>query len=142
MAEGRPKITTSQFVKEKELLTISVGNLYIGKSKLSFIKNGNYLPSSTLVKDVLVKSSSGDQPYTMTTPEYYVDGLFDTIEDNFFFLDGTPAHRLYISAIPLSVEDVNDYKIVFPTPIWTSYYEDSVRGYLFQIIKNERFRIH
>lgn len=135
MAGGRPK-TTSQFVKEKELLIISVGNLYIGKSKLSFIKNGNYLPSSTLVKDVLFKNpSSGGQPYTMMTPEYYVDGLFDTIDDNFFFLDGTPVHRLYISAIPLSVEDVNDYKIIFPTPIWTSYYEDSVRGYLFQIIK-------
>ena len=117
-----------------------VNNLYIGKSKLKFymlttvraeLKSTNIFEKITN-KDFR-KSPNKYLPDVLVEGEYSTDelgnGLFRVL---FGEQPSKPnTHRLYVTGIPKNTPNLDFFRI--KETIWTSYYEDSHRGYLFQI---------
>lgn len=114
-----------------------VKNQYIGKSKLTFTKNGETISNETLIGE-LAEAFTDWQGIFMSfhidkAPDYFIEGHFFSDINSWElepaeFLD---IQRLYITGIPKDSSDLEEFKIV--DAIWSSYYEDNYRGYLFQI---------
>lgn len=123
-----------------------VKNLFIGKSKLIFYKKGfniKRLPDTTTFGELDIvdvgfptmlcepqrESQQGRLPDIMLYGEL-------SIYDSSFTMDinkptkGTD--RLFITGISLGTPDLDKYR--FKNAIWSSYYEDDHRGYLFQVV--------
>lgn len=109
----------------------SVGQLYIGKSKLNLTRDNYSLAKDKLIKHTFEEVQVTGKPY----PDFYIDGFFFPKENNRFEIHKSGPHRLLVTGIPLSVFKVNDFINKDPKPIWRSYYQDQKRGYLFQIIE-------
>lgn len=101
-----------------------VKDLYIGKSKLTIKCNGREIPQTTLLQDIMQPTSfMGRMPDYGTYGNLLANGEFE-ITLKF------PRHRLFVTGVPKS-EVLDNYRIT--RTYWSSYYEDDIRGYLFQI---------
>lgn len=104
-----------------------VKDLYIGKSKLEFRFNDQILEPETVVDFIGV-------PYPKlkeypTLPDYIIIG---NLQGNIFNIKtGYNIHYLLITGIPKGVKTLDWYRV--KDSIWSSYYEDNYRGYLFQV---------
>jgi len=105
------------------MFTNIVKDLYIGKSKLSFFSNQREIPSTTLVQDVLQPTG-----FTGNMPDYVTYGNYR--DGKFEITPMMPKHQLYITGIPKGAI-LDNFRI--QRVYWSSYYEDDIRGYLFQI---------
>lgn len=101
-----------------------VKDLYIGKSKLIIKCNQRELPQITLVRDVLQPTG-----FTGNMPDYGTYGNLLTTGE-FEITPMMPKHRLYVTGIPKGAI-LDNFRI--RRVYWSSYYEDDIRGYLFQI---------
>lgn len=101
-----------------------VKDLYIGKSKLIIKCNQRELPQTTLVMDVLQPTG-----FTGNMPDYGAYGNLLTTGE-FEITPMMPKHRLYVTGIPKGAI-LDNFRI--RRVYWSSYYEDDIRGYLFQI---------
>lgn len=108
-----------------------VKDLYIGKSKLDIRFNGQILEPETVVDFIGVPypKTPKTQDYP-TLPDFMVIGTFDNIK-TFDMRTGYNTHYLLITGIPKGTKTLDWYRV--KKAIWSSYYEDSYRGYLFQI---------
>ena len=97
------------------MFTNIVKDLYIGKSKLIIKCNQKELPQTTLVMDVL--RPTGFTGNLLATGEFEITPMM-------------PKHRLYVTGIPKGAI-LDNFRI--RRVYWSSYYEDNIRGYLFQI---------
>lgn len=119
-----------------------VKDLYISKSKLREIRvNGKIMSSNTLVKDVALPTTFGN-----TLPDYGTIGTLCNImgfgiPDNSFIFEVDPKgdHKLFITGIPKDALSLKAFKLKHT--IWSSYYEDDKRGYLFQVLPYEIKRL-
>lgn len=100
-----------------------VKDLYIGKSKLVIGFNQKEIPQTTLVQDVLQNTG-----FTGNMPDYGTCGNFK--DGRFEITPMMPKHYLFITGVPKGAI-LDNFRI--QRTYWSSYYEDEVRGYLFQI---------
>jgi hypothetical protein len=123
-----------------------VKNLFIGKSKLIFYKKGFNLvrlPDTTTFSELYIVDVGFPTMLCEPQREALQDRLPDimlygelSIYDQSFTMDinnptkGTD--RLFITGISLGTPDLDKYR--FKNAIWSSYYEDDHRGYLFQVV--------
>lgn len=115
-----------------------VGNQYIGKSKLDIHKGIFMIDPTTVIGSICKKVPDSIMVTYKNAPDYYLPcNLVDisTIEavdkyDSFNYI-------LMITGIPKRVP-LNTFK--FRQIAWSSYYEDSYRGYLFQLIGLDIFK--
>lgn len=113
-----------------------VGNQYIGKSKLTFTRKGETLSKETLIGELanIFKDWQGIPMAIQNekAPNYFIEGHFSS-DTNSWELEpeeSLDTQRLYITGIPKDL-DLEEFKI--GDALWSSYYEDNYRGYLFQI---------
>lgn len=100
-----------------------VKDLYIGKSKLTIECNQKEIPQTTLIQDVLQNTG-----FTGNMPDY---GTYGNFKDGKFEITPImPKHCLFITGVPKGAI-LDNFRV--RRTYWSSYYEDDVRGYLFQI---------
>lgn len=111
-----------------------VKDVYIGKSQLGIWVNGKRVPKETLVKDIALPTLLGNK-----LPDYGTIGTLCNImgfgiPDNSFIFEVDPKgdHKLFITGIPKKTYDLDLYRL--KGRLWSSYYEDDKRGYLFQVL--------
>lgn len=117
-------------------------NTYIGKSKLGIIKDGTIINGTTMIGDIA--SPFPTPPFARNSPknrmpDYYLMGIYlNPTEDDpgrFFQITEKPihTHKLCITGIPKKATSLNPYRL--EGCIWSSYYEDDLHGFLFQIVE-------
>lgn len=118
-------------------------NTYIGKSRIPIIKDSLQVEGTTKIGDiaypVVILDKNRDN---LKWPDYYLIGLYVNPTDSDpmeFFQMVKPyekcTHHLYITGIPKGAKSINPFKL--EGCIWSSYYEDNLHGYLFQIIRSD-----
>lgn len=105
-----------------------IKDLYIGKSKLVIRQNDKVIPDNFPVKSVFLPTG-----YTGNYPDYGNYGYLWRDPNTWGFdIDiKRPTHTLYITGIPKGAI-LDNFRL--EEVIWSSYYEDEVKGYLFQAI--------
>lgn len=110
-----------------------VKDLYIGKSKLTFRANDTDIPDiMTIGKLFYLVNPNTEQGRNL--PDYGTIGNFWTDDNNQGIFEITflhPDRKIYVTGIPKG-EVLDNFRL--EGTIWSSYYEDDYRGYLFQII--------
>lgn len=101
-----------------------VKDLYIGKSKLQFFCDQKELKPTTLVLEVLKPTG-----YLGNMPDYGTYGNYQ--EGKFEITSLKPKHQIYVTGIPKGAI-LDNFRL--QRTFWSSYYEDDLRGYLFQVI--------
>jgi len=117
-------------------------NTYIGKGKLSLVKDHQFINGSTKIGDIAYPVVILDKDRdNLKWPDYYLIGLYisPTEEDPVEMFQivkpyETYTHHLYITGIPKGAKSLNPFRL--QGCIWSSYYEDNLHGFLFQIIKS------
>lgn len=100
-------------------------DLYIGKSQLIIKCNQKEIPQTAKVMDVLQPTG-----YSYNMPDYGTYGNFNPATKEFEITPMMPRYALFVTGIPLGgILDNFRLQRVY----WSSYYEDNIRGYLFQI---------
>lgn len=117
-------------------------NTYIGKGKLTLIKDHLLVDGTTKIGDIAYPVVILDKDIDNSKwPDYYLMGFYITpTEDdpaNMFqivkpWIECT--HYLYITGIPKSAKSLDPFRL--QDCIWSSYYEDDRHGFLFQIIRS------
>lgn len=110
-----------------------IKNQYIGKSKLTLLKDGNVISPQTLMGDLglpLIKKTKYHPDLVIFGS--YNKGIINLSPEG---LEKINLVKLVVTGIPKR-DTLEPYKL--PSVIWESYYEDSHRGYLFQIIPNDK----
>lgn len=101
-----------------------VKDVYIGKSQLGIWVNEKRVPKETLVKDIALPTLLGNK-----LPDYGIIGNFTQWE---FEVNSGGNYKLFITGIPKKTYDLDLYRL--KRRLWSSYYEDDKRGYLFQVL--------
>lgn len=125
-----------------------VYNTYIGKSHLALIKDGKFLEGNSKIGDIsypcVILDKNRD---TLTWPDYYIMGWFEPATEadpaNLFHILkpwNKIIHHLYITGIPKGAPSLEPFRL--ENCLWSSYYEDDLHGYLFQILRrNELLKL-
>ena len=107
---------------------------YIGKSKLNIDLGGVILPGQVKL-DTLGYPLIIPGPYKHY-PDWVIFGYFDP--KNLVFkrvgIEKRKKESLYITGIPKGAPSIDPWRL--DKVIWSSYYEDDYRGYLFQILNS------
>ena len=114
-----------------------VGNQYVGKAKIDFMFNDKLVDCKSLIKDIGIPFQDNDGiPFTNLDPnfpDYFILGEVSDIST--MKLDPVDLGKtkiLYITGIPKQAPSLDEFKL--NNTLWSSYYEDGYRGYLFQLI--------
>lgn len=109
--------------------------LYLNKSKLRMRDDrGNILPYETELQEVARLNPSHGSFYE---PDYIIKGFYRPIEGRngeFIISEGGP-NTLYVTGVPRDVKSLTPYRIPNKV-VYSSYWEQSNMGYLFQVILN------
>ena len=125
------------------MFTNIVKNQYVGKSKIDFTFNGSVIDGTTLVKDIgILFADKNGEPFNngcSFLPDYYIPGkVVDLCTMDIGELSSRETSFLFITGIPKR-KDLDDYRI--KEVIWSSYYEDAYRGYIFQLISSSKVEL-
>lgn len=105
-----------------------VKDLYIGKSKLLIQVNDKTVEDTTLIGKILLPTGyQGNMPDYGTMGSLWIHNNQGTFEITW----KRPDHKLYVTGIPKGAI-LDNFRL--QGSVWSSYYEDDIRGYLFQII--------
>ncbi|MCM1438764.1 MAG: hypothetical protein NC131_06085 [Roseburia sp.] len=125
------------------MFTNIVKNQYVGKSKVDFTFKGSLIDGTTLVKQIgILFADNFGEPFNNQSsflPDYYIPGKVVDLctmeigeipagETSFLFITGIPKRRA-----------LDNYKL--KDVVWSSYYEDAYRGYLFQLINSTKVEL-
>lgn len=116
-----------------------VKNQYVGKSKIDFTFGGRSLDGKNLIGDIGIPfTDSRGIPFTTLEPympDYYILGdVSDISTMELIPQDIRKTKVLYITGISKEATRLDDYKL--KGVLWSSYYEDQYRGYLFQMVSS------
>lgn len=109
-----------------------VKNLYIGKSKLIFEANHVTLPDTHTIGKLFFPTK-----WEGSLPDYGTMGtLWEELPNIknkpiFEITPFNPEHKIYVTGIPKGAI-LDNFRI--KDTLWSSYYEDNIRGYLFQVV--------
>lgn len=125
------------------MFTNIVKNQYVGKSKIDFTFQGSLIDGTTLVKQIgILFADSNGEPFINECkflPDYYIPGkVVDLCTMDIGDLTPGETSFLFITGIPKR-KSLDDYRI--KEVIWSSYYEDAYRGYLFQLIRSPKVEL-
>ena len=114
-----------------------VKNQYVGKAKIDFTINGRSLDGKNLIGDIGIPfMDSNGIPFTNLDyhlPDYYILGdVSDISTMELIPNDIRKTKVLYITGIPKEATRLDSYRL--NGVLWSSYYEDKYRGYLFQMV--------
>lgn len=114
-----------------------VKNQYVGKAKIDFTINGRSLDGKNLIGDIGIPFiDSHGIPFTNMDyhmPDYYILGdVSDISTMELIPKDIGKTKVLYITGIPKEATRLDSYQL--KGVLWSSYYEDKYRGYLFQMV--------
>lgn len=114
-----------------------VKNQYVGKAKIDFTINGRSLDGKNLIGDIGIPFiDSNGIPFTNLDyhlPDYYILGdVSDISTMELIPQDIRKTKVLYITGIPKEATRLDSYRL--KGVLWSSYYEDKYRGYLFQMV--------
>lgn len=114
-----------------------VKNQYVGKAKIDFTINGRSLDGKNLIGDIGIPFiDSNGIPFTNLDyhlPDYYILGdVSDISTMELIPQDIRKTKVLYITGIPKEAARLDSYRL--NGVLWSSYYEDKYRGYLFQMV--------
>lgn len=114
-----------------------VKNQYVGKAKIDFTINGRSLDGKNLIGDIGIPfMDSQGIPFTNLDyhlPDYYILGdVSDISTMELIPKDIRKTKVLYITGIPKEATRLESYRL--KGVLWSSYYEDKYRGYLFQMV--------
>lgn len=104
-----------------------VKDLYIGKSKLSFNANGRALSPTVTIQDVMDSVELKKDRY----PDFRTIGVFYPTTKIFIISPIWANVQIFVTGIPKG-EILDNFRL--ENTLWSSYYEDSYRGYLFQVL--------
>lgn len=110
-----------------------VRNQYVGKSKLTLVRNGEVISPQTIMGDIslpIIKTTKY-QPDLVIFGSYH-KGVINLTPEG---LEKISLVKLVVTGIPKRVP-LDNYKL--PSVVWESYYEDEHRGYLFQVIPDDK----
>lgn len=121
-----------------------VYHTYIGKSRINIVRNGSYVNPTEKIGDIaypyIVQNKDLD---IKNWPDYYFIGFYDpgteSDPENFFQVLkpwNKILHHLYVTGIPKNAQSLEPFRL--DGCIWSSYYEDDLHGFLFQIVKNDK----
>lgn len=125
------------------MFTNIVKNQYVGKSKIDFTFQGSLIDGTTLVKQIgIMFADNNGELYSndcQFLPDYYIPGkVVDLCTIDIGSLEPGETSFLFITGIPKR-KDLTDYRL--RDVIWSSYYEDAYRGYLFQLIRSPKVEL-
>lgn len=106
------------------MYTENIKTLYLGKSKLAVDNHG----SDTLLGSV-AKETTFRNPML---PDLVISGKFLS-NKGLFVTNENQEHYLYITGVPKDTKCLDYFRL--KGCIWSSYYQDDHRGYLFQILR-------
>ena len=114
-----------------------VKNQYVGKAKIDFTINGRSLDGKNLIGDIGIPFlDSNGIPFTNLDyhlPDYYILGdVSDISTMELIPQDIRKTKVLYITGIPKEATRLESYHL--NGVLWSSYYEDKYRDYLFQMV--------
>lgn len=114
-----------------------VKNQYVGKAKIDFTIKGQSLDGKNLIGDIGIPFiDSNGIPFTNLDyhlPDYYILGdVSDISTMELIPQDIRKTKVLYITGIPKEATRLESYRL--KGVLWSSYYEDKYRGYLFQMV--------
>lgn len=118
-------------------------NTYIGKSHLNIVRNKMYVEPTEKIGDIAYPCTyyNDDGQNSKNFPDYYIMGFYNpgTEDDpvNFFQVLkpwNRILHHLYITGIPKNAQSLEPFRL--EGCIWSSYYEDDLHGFLFQIVRS------
>lgn len=110
------------------MYTQQIKSLYIGKSKLN-LRNWEGPLDQYLTLGRVFDETGFNDPYL---PDLIKNGKFDPYDDTFWVDKCFHDNNLYITGIPKNTVSLDPYRL--KGCLWSSYYEDNYRGYLFQIL--------
>lgn len=114
------------------MLQEKIYKLYMSKSKIIFKDEyGTPLNFDEEIGDYAVPIVHNDK----NCPDFYITGFFRKINKGMsheFIISRKGPQILFITGIPKSVSNIQVYK--FKNLLFSSYYEDEVKGCLFQIL--------
>lgn len=121
-----------------------VYHTYIGKGRINIVRNKQYVDPTEKIGDIAYPYIVQDKDQDIKNwPDYYLIGFYDpgTEDDpeNFFQVLkpwNKILHHLYITGIPKNAQSLEPFRL--EGCIWSSYYEDDLHGFLFQIVKNDK----
>lgn len=103
-----------------------IKDLYIGKSKLNLVLNNLILEPTEVFGNCLCPTG-----FTGNMPDYGNYGKFKSQYHTFIITPVKPEHKIYVTGIPKG-SVLDNFRL--EDLVWSSYYEDDRRGYLFQVI--------
>lgn len=121
-------------------------NTYIGKSKLNILDpNGEYIQGTTNIGNIATYIDKDKD--LLRWPDYYIKGNYQgplyrkgsspELHTSYTFCINNGddfKHYLFITGIPKGAKSIEPFKL--DGCIWSSYYEDLLHGFLFQIINS------
>ena len=121
---------------ERDRIQITLGNLYIGKSKINLISLNEVVPNDELVKIWMCPycpyNHTADKLLDKYLPHFRVSGNFTPPNTFTIHIENRP-YTLWLTQtnpkIPLDLYRLKGC-------VWSSYYEEERKGYLWQITPN------
>ena len=125
------------------MFTNIVKNQYIGKSKIDFTFQGSIIDGTTLIKDIGIRfADNKGEPFNNICsflPDYYIPGkVVDICTMDIGDLSIGETSFLFITGIPKR-KSLDSYYL--KDAIWSSFYEDNYRGYLFQLVHSSKIEL-
>lgn len=125
------------------MFTNIVKNQYVGKSKIDFTFRGSVIDGTTLIKDIgILFADKNGEPFNNDCsflPDYYIPGkIVDLCTMEIGELSSRETNFLFITGIPKR-KNLDEYRL--KDVIWSSFYEDVYRGYLFQLISSPKVEL-
>lgn len=125
------------------MFTNIVKNQYIGKSKIDFTFQGSIIDGTTLIKDIgIMFADNKGEPFNHICsflPDYYIPGkVVDICTMDIGDLSIGETSFLFITGIPKR-KSLDSYYL--KDAIWSSFYEDDYRGYLFQLVHSSKIEL-
>lgn len=112
-------------------------NTYLNKAKIRFRDaEGSYLPYESTIGEHADQQFNSFDSSLYKGPDFLVQGFFRAMENGWpeFIIAETGPHILYVTGIPLE-EPTKPYRLGDENQrLFSSYWEDKFRGYLFQVV--------
>lgn len=114
-------------------------NLYLRKAKLTFKDEfGTPIDPESEIGDFATPLIHGDN----TTPDFYIRGFFRKVDHNLcneFIIANEGPHIIFFTGVNRDCPTLDPYR--FKDTLFSSYYEDTVKGCLFQVLKKQELYI-
>ena len=116
------------------MYTSKIGSLYLQKAKILFKDEyGRPLEEDAEILDNSIRIQDNSNEYS---PDYYIRGFYRKIDhhsQNEFIISEGGTEVIFITGVPKDCPTLDPFR--YKGPLFSSYYQDTVKGALLQIFK-------